>query len=106
MIPTLVFAYSASEAPSFFSAYYGKGKVEWLISVGLFLGMVNHWLFSTQYIRTSKTLPLMITQAEFHKAQAAEGGIDVGKIQDTLAKHDINVSFLGSEKFKTLHALD
>ena len=48
----------------------------------------------------------MITQAEFAKVQCTEEGIDIGKIQDTLAKHDVNVSFLGSEKFKTLHALD
>ena len=106
MIPSLVFAYSSMQAPSFFKAYYGQGKIEWLISAGLFLGMVNHWIFSTQYIRTSKTLPLMITQAEFAKVQCTEEGIDIGKIQDTLAKHDVNVSCLGSEKFKTLHALD
>ena len=61
MIPTLVFAYSSGQIPSFFYAYYGKGKVEWLVSAGLFLGMVNHWLFSTQYYKTSKTLPLLVT---------------------------------------------
>ena len=42
--------------------------VDFILYFGRFLYMMAHWLFSSQYLRTSKTFPRLLSQAKLEFA--------------------------------------
>ena len=102
-IPSLMFLYSAMQAPNYFYQYYGTGQEEWLGFISYSFSMIAHWLFSTQYFKTSQILPVMLKQVEFEKFQNRDGGINIKLLESAMIKHKINYSL---DKYELLRTID
>ena len=80
IIPSLEVAYTLLQSYSYFHAYYNQTDIVWLVFTGTFFSMTSHWLFSTQYFKTSKILPLMLTLVEFERVRSADSGMNVSLV--------------------------
>ena len=99
IIPSLEVAYAIFQCLNYFISYENYLDIEWLLYVGTFFSMTAHWLFSTQYFKTSKMLPLMITLVEFERVRSADSGMNVNLVQDKLDKYNLKYD---GDTFKTL----
>ena len=86
---------SAIDIRDFSNTEFHAEWMEYLLYFAQFLYMMAHWLFSSQYLRTSKTFPRLLSQAKLeyaahdnkrdNRVSGSSSGFDVNAMQEELA---------------------